>query len=63
VLQQDGERRVLTVNAVQRIITIAHNDILQPGIADLRIAGLGHVSGRLLAILSTAALLSRGPVA
>jgi chemotaxis signal transduction protein len=62
VLQHDGERRVLTVNAIQRIVTIAHGDILQPGIADLRIAGLGQVSGRLLAILSTAALLSRGPV-
>ncbi len=59
VLQQDGERRVLAVNGVQRIVTIAPDDILPTGDHDPRIAGLGKASGRSLEILSTAALLSR----
>jgi chemotaxis signal transduction protein len=59
VLQQDGERRVLAVNGVQRIVTIAQDDILPTGDHDPRIAGLGKASGRSLEILSTAALLSR----
>jgi purine-binding chemotaxis protein CheW len=59
VLQQDGERRVLAVNGVQRIVTIAQDDILPAGDHDPRIAGLGKASGRSLEILSTAALLSR----
>ena len=58
-VQQDGERRVLAVNGVQRIVTIAQDDILPTGDHDPRIAGLGKASGRSLEILSTAALLSR----
>jgi chemotaxis signal transduction protein len=60
VLQQDGDRRVLAVNAVQRIVTIAREDIVSTGNQDLRIAGFGRANGRSVSILSTAALLSRG---
>jgi chemotaxis signal transduction protein len=60
VLQQDGDRRVLAVNAVQRIVTIAREDIVSTGNPDLRIAGFGRANGRSVSILSTAALLSRG---
>jgi chemotaxis signal transduction protein len=63
VLQQDGERRVLAVNAVQRIVTIAQDDILPTGDHDPRIAGLGKAGGRSLEILSTDALMSRGEAA
>jgi purine-binding chemotaxis protein CheW len=63
VLQQDGERRVLAVNAVQRIVTIAPDDILPTGDHDPRIAGLGKAGGRSLEILSTAALMARGDAA
>jgi chemotaxis signal transduction protein len=63
VLQQDGERRVLAVNGVQRIVTIAQDDILPTGDHDPRIAGLGKASGRSLEILSTAALMARGDAA
>ncbi len=59
VLQLDGEQRVLAVNGVQRIITIARDDILLTANADPRIAGLGTANGRTLEILSTAALLAR----
>jgi len=60
VLHQDGERRVLAVNAVQRIVTIAREDILTTADQDHRIAGFGRANGRTVAILSTAALISRG---
>ena len=63
VLQQDGERRVLAVNAVQRIVTIAADDILPTGDHDPRIAGLGKAGGRSLEILSTGALMARGDAA
>jgi purine-binding chemotaxis protein CheW len=63
VLQQDGERRVLAVSAIQRIVTIASDDILPTGDHDPRIAGLGKAGGRSLEILSTAALLARGDAA
>ncbi|MEA2812754.1 MAG: hypothetical protein QOI93_451 [Rhodospirillaceae bacterium] len=63
VLQRDGERRVLTVNALQRIVTIAADDILPTGDHDPRIAGLGKAAGRPLEILSTAALMARGDAA
>jgi chemotaxis signal transduction protein len=63
VLQQDGERRVLAVDGVQRIVTIAQDDILPTGDHDPRIAGLGTASGRSLEILSTAALMARGDAA
>jgi chemotaxis signal transduction protein len=59
VLQQDGEQRVLAVNGVQRIVTIARDDILPTASNDPRIAGLGSANGRSVEILSTAALLSR----
>ena len=59
VLQQDGERRVLSVSGVQRIVTIARDDILPTGDHDPRIAGLGKAAGRPIEILSTAALMSR----
>jgi purine-binding chemotaxis protein CheW len=60
VLRRDGERRVLAVNGVQRIVTIAQDDILPTGNQDRRIAGLGRAGGRSLAILSTEALMARG---
>jgi chemotaxis signal transduction protein len=60
VLHQDGERRVLAVNAVQRIVTIAREDILTTADQDQRIAGFGRANGRTVAILSTAALISTG---
>jgi purine-binding chemotaxis protein CheW len=63
VLQQDGERRVLAVNAVQRIVTVAPDDILPTGDHDPRIAGLSKTGGRSLEILSTAALMARGDAA
>jgi purine-binding chemotaxis protein CheW len=63
VLQQDGERRVLAVNALQRIVTIAADDILPTGDHDPRIAGLGKAAGRSLEILSTSALMARGDAA
>ena len=63
VLQQDGERRILAVDAVQRIVTIPQYDILPTGGHDPRIAGLGQAGGRSLEILSTAALMARGEVA
>lgn len=63
VLQHGGERRVLTVNALQRIVTIAADDILPTGDHDPRIAGLGKAGGRSLEILSTAALLAKGDAA
>jgi purine-binding chemotaxis protein CheW len=63
VLQQDGERRVLAVNALQRIVTIAADDILPTGDHDPRIAGLGKAGGRSLEILSTSALMARADAA
>ena len=63
VLQQDGERRVLSVSGVQRIVTIAQDDILPTGDHDPRIAGLGKAAGRPIEILSTAALMARGEAA
>jgi chemotaxis signal transduction protein len=63
VLQHDGERRILAVDAVQRIVTIAQDDILPTGGHDPRIAGLGQAGGRSLEILSTTALMARGEVA
>jgi purine-binding chemotaxis protein CheW len=63
VLQQDGERRVLAVDAIQRIVTIAPDDILPTGDHDPRIAGLGKAGGRSLEILSTGALMARGEAA
>jgi len=63
VLQQDGERRVLAVNALQRIVTIAQDDILPTGDHDPRIAGLGKAGGRSLEILSTSALMARADAA
>jgi purine-binding chemotaxis protein CheW len=63
VLQQAGERRVLAVNGLQRIVTIASDDILPTGDHDPRIAGLGKAGGRSLEILSTAALLAKGDAA
>jgi purine-binding chemotaxis protein CheW len=63
VLQQDGERRVLAVNALQRIVTIAADDILPTGDHDPRIVGLGKAAGRSLEILSTSALMARGDAA
>ncbi len=63
VLQQDGERRVLAVNALQRIVTIAADDILPTGDHDPRIAGLGKAAGRSLEILSTSALMARADAA
>ena len=63
ILQQDGERRVLAVDAIQRIVTIAPDDILPTGDHDPRIAGLGRAGGRSLEILSTGALMARGDAA
>ena len=63
VLQRDGERRVLAVDAVQRIVTIARDDILPTGDHDPRIAGLGKAGGRSLEILSTDALMAGGEAA
>lgn len=60
VLRHDGEHRVLTVNAVQRMITMAEDDILTTSGHDPRIAGLGHAHGHSLAILSPAALVGGG---
>ncbi|HTE80783.1 MAG TPA: chemotaxis protein CheW [Reyranella sp.] len=59
VLRQDGEQRVLAVNGVQRIVTIARDDILPTAGHDPRIAALGTANGRSVEILSTAALMSR----
>lgn len=59
VLQQDGEQRVLAVNGVQRIVTIAREDILPTAGHDPRIAALGTANGRSVEILSTAALMAR----
>jgi chemotaxis signal transduction protein len=59
VLRQDGEQRVLAVNGVQRIVTIARDDILPTTGHDPRIAALGTANGRSVEILSTAALMSR----
>jgi purine-binding chemotaxis protein CheW len=63
VLQQGGERRVLAVNGLHRIVTIAQDDILPTGDRDPRIAGLGKAGGRSLEILSTSALMARGDAA
>jgi chemotaxis signal transduction protein len=59
VLRQDGEQRVLAVNGVQRIVTIARDDILPTAGHDPRISALGTANGRSVEILSTAALMSR----
>jgi chemotaxis signal transduction protein len=59
VLRQDGEQRVLAVNGVQRIVTIARDDILPTTDHDPRITALGTANGRSVEILSTAALMAR----
>lgn len=59
VLHHEGEQRALAVNAVQRIVSIARDDILPTGNHDPRIAALGTANGRPVEILSTAALLAR----
>jgi purine-binding chemotaxis protein CheW len=59
VLHHEGEQRALAVNAVQRIVSIARDDILPTGGQDPRIAALGTANGRPVEILSTAALLAR----
>lgn len=59
VLRHDGEQRVLAVNGVQRIVTIARDDILPTTGHDHRIAALGTANGRSVEILSTVALMSR----
>jgi purine-binding chemotaxis protein CheW len=60
VLRHEGEHRVLTVNAVQRMVTMAEDDILTTSGHDPRIAGLGRAHGRSLAILAPAALVGGG---
>jgi chemotaxis signal transduction protein len=58
VLRQDGEQRVLAVSGVQRIVTIAREDILPVAGQDPRIFALATANGRSVEILSTAALMS-----
>jgi purine-binding chemotaxis protein CheW len=63
VLHHAGERRVLSVDAVHRVITIAEQDILSTGDADQPIAAVGRAGGRSVAILSMARLVTSGVTA
>jgi len=63
VLRHEGEQRALAVNGVQRIVSIAREDILPTGGHDPRIDALGTANGRSLEILSMAALLARAEAA
>jgi chemotaxis signal transduction protein len=58
VLRHDGERRVLAVDAVHRVVTIAEQDILTSGDTGQPVAAIGRVGGRSVVILSAAQVMS-----
>lgn len=58
VLRHDGERRVLAVDAVHRVVTIADQDILSTGDSGQPVAAIGRVGGRSIVILSAAQVMS-----
>jgi chemotaxis signal transduction protein len=58
VLRHDGERRVLAVDAVHRVVTIAEQDILTTGDTGQPVAAIGRVGGRSIVILSAAQVMS-----
>jgi chemotaxis signal transduction protein len=58
VLRRDGERRVLAVDAVHRVVTIAEHDILSTGDSGQPVAAIGRVGDRSIVILSAAQVMS-----
>jgi chemotaxis signal transduction protein len=58
VLRRDGERRVLAVDAVHRVVTIAEQDILTTGDTGQPVAAIGRVGGRSVVILSAAQVMA-----
>ncbi len=63
VLRHAGERRVLAVDAVHRIVTIAEHDILSTGDSGQPVAAIGRLGGRSIVILSAAQVMSTGTAA
>jgi hypothetical protein len=63
VLQHNGRRRVLAVSGIQRIVSLASEDILPAADHDARIAAVVRAGGRSLEILSTEALMAPGEIA
>ena len=63
VLHHAGERRVLAVDAVHRIVTIAEHDILSTGDSGQPVAAIGRLGGRSIVILSAAQVMSTGTAA
>jgi chemotaxis signal transduction protein len=63
VLRRDGERRVLAVDAVHRVVTIPEHDILQAGDSGQPVAAIGRVGDRSIVILSAAQVMSGESVA
>jgi chemotaxis signal transduction protein len=63
VVQQDGKRRVLAVSGIQRIVSLAGEDILPATDQNVRIAAVAKAGGRSLEILSTEALMASGEIA
>jgi chemotaxis signal transduction protein len=62
VVQHDGKRRVLAVSGIQRIVSLAGEDILPAIDQNARIAAVAQAGGRSLEILSTEALMASGEV-
>jgi chemotaxis signal transduction protein len=58
VLRHDRERRVLTVDAVHRVVTIADRDILSARDSGQSVAAIGRIGGRSIVILSAAQVMS-----
>jgi purine-binding chemotaxis protein CheW len=58
VLRHEGERRVLAVDAVHRVVTIAAQDILATGDTGQPVAAIGRVGGRSIVILSAAQVMA-----
>lgn len=58
VLRHDSERRVLAVDAVHRVVTIAEQDILTTGAGGQPVAALGRVGDRSIVILSAARMMA-----
>jgi purine-binding chemotaxis protein CheW len=58
VLRHEGERRVLAVDAVHRVVTIAEHDILSTGDFGQPVAAIGRLGDRSVVILSAAQVMS-----
>jgi chemotaxis signal transduction protein len=58
VLRHGGERRVLAVDAVHRVVTIAEHDILSAGDSGQPVAAIGRIGERSIVILSAAQVMA-----